>query len=156
MNDLGDLFGGVPTSTLNNDGGNSSNNNSFNNSGILDDFTKQNKNSIDSIPNSLSENEMQEKVDIIIQKWSMNKNCPKNLLLLLSSLHEIWSRDEKLKDISLKDLVDDKGLASRVYRKSMLLFHDDKIKNLTTKEKYVAKSLYYLLTKAHEDYRAQG
>lgn len=77
----------------------------------------------------------------------------KNLLLLLSTIHEVWSKDEKLKEISLKEMVDDHSVASREYRRAMLLFHDDKIKKYNYKDKYVAKSLYYILTKAHEDYR---
>ncbi len=73
--------------------------------------------------------------------------------MLLATLHEVWSKDDKLKDISVREMVDDHGLASRMYRKAMLLFHDDKIKSLSFKYKYTAKSLYYLLTKAHEDFR---
>lgn len=79
----------------------------------------------------------------------------KNLLLLLATLHEVWSKDEKLKEISLKELVDDPGKASREYRKAMLYFHDDKIKRYSKRDQIIAKSLYYILTHAHEELRGK-
>eukprot|EP00340_Litonotus_pictus_P007795 CAMPEP_0170524024 /NCGR_PEP_ID=MMETSP0209-20121228/9465_1 /TAXON_ID=665100 ORGANISM="Litonotus pictus, Strain P1" /NCGR_SAMPLE_ID=MMETSP0209 /ASSEMBLY_ACC=CAM_ASM_000301 /LENGTH=359 /DNA_ID=CAMNT_0010812487 /DNA_START=314 /DNA_END=1390 /DNA_ORIENTATION=+ len=128
---------------------------SANNSFIADDFTKNMKNQteIDLISDKVPEYELKDRIDKILEKWSMGVSEPKNLLLLLASLHEVWSKDDKLKDISVKEMVDDSGKASRIYRKAMLLFHDDKIKKYSFKEHYVAKSLYYILTKAHEEYR---
>jgi len=150
MDDLDNLF----------DGGSSTTNNTQNQNDIFGgttDFTggsnsNQSGNEIDRIPSFLSESEMNEKVDDILQKWKKGVSEPKNLLLLLSTLHEVWSKDEKLRDISVKDMVDNPNKATKEYRKAMLLFHDDKIKNYSKKEQYVAKSLYYILNEANVDH----
>lgn len=109
---------------------------------------------IDSISDNISESEMRDRVDLIIKKWTLGvSDQPKNLLMILSTLKEVWSKDPKLHDISLKELVDDPSLASKTYRRCMLLFHDDKIKNYNMKDKYVAKQIYYILTQAQGDHR---
>ena len=110
---------------------------------------------VDKIPDNLPEDEIKQRVNVIIDKWSNGVSEKKNLLLLLATLHEVWSKDDKLKDISLKELVDDPAKASREYRKAMLYFHDDKIKKYSIRDQLIAKSLYYILTHAHEDYRGK-
>lgn len=125
------------------------NNNSYSNSNV----SFSDKNEIDRISEQQPENDIKDAVDKILENWSKGVSEQKNLLMLLATLHEVWSKDDKLKDISVREMVDDHGLASRMYRKAMLLFHDDKIKKLSYKYQYTAKSLYYLLTKAHEDFR---
>ena len=69
---------------------------------------------IDSISNNLPETEMKDRVDMILKKWTIGvSDQPKNLLMILSTLKEVWSKDPKLHDISLKELVDDPSLASK-------------------------------------------
>ena len=112
------------------------------------------QNQIDRISDNLPEYQTKEEIDVVLDKWKKNYNGqPKELLILLSTLHEVWSKEEKLKDISLKELTMDNKLASSVYKKCMLLFHDDKIKNLSPKYKLAAKALYYILTDANKNYR---
>lgn len=109
---------------------------------------------LDSVSDSLPESDLKEKVDKILSQWQLGPSSqPKNLLLLLSTLHEVWSREPKLKEINNKELIDDQGLATRTYRRCMLLFHDDKIKSLSKKEQYIAKQLYYILSYAHDAHR---
>lgn len=109
---------------------------------------------IDQISDKMPDFQMKEEIDDVLKNWTLNLNGqPKNLLLLLSSLYEVWSKEDSLKNISLKDMCDDPKLAGRIYRKAMILFHDDKIKHYNMKEQYVAKQLYYILTKANEDHR---
>jgi hypothetical protein len=117
-------------------------------------MTDTSKNQLDLLSDSLPESELKEKIDSIIEKWRMGPGGqPKNLLLLLSSLHEVWSIDKKLKDIKLKDLYDDTGLATRVYKRCMLQFHVDKTQSLNLKYQLIAKQIYYVMTQANETYR---
>lgn len=150
--DLGGIFNSnapIDDSNLN-----KSANNSFMGGG--EDFTKSHskkQTELDSIPENIPEMELHDRIDKALGKWQQGVSESKNLLLLLSTLHEVWTKEEKLKDISLKDMVNDNKLASREYRKCMLFFHDDKIKKYSEKDQYIAKSLYYILTQAHEVYR---
>lgn len=154
---LGGLFdNNVPNQNQTDISDSKSNNSSF--IGVPEDFTKmpsRNLLEIDKIPENLPEDEIKQRVNIIIDKWSNGVSEKKNLLLLMATLHEVWSKDDKLKEISLKELVDDPAKASREYRKAMLYFHDDKIKRYSVRDQIIAKGLYYILTHAHEEYRGK-
>ena len=110
-------------------------------------------NEIDRIPSGLLEEETKNQINKILGQWCYGSTGEKkNLLLLLSTLHEVWSKDEKLKEISLRELVEDASLASRTYRKIMVLFHDDKIKKYSIKEQWVARELYHIFTEAKSNF----
>lgn len=67
-------------------------------------------NEIDNVPSYLTDDEIKEAIDKIIQKWTIGLNEKKNLLYLLSTLHEVWTCDPTWKEVSMKELVEDKKL----------------------------------------------
>lgn len=110
------------------------------------------KSKLDSIPENLPYDDITSRVDSILKEWMIGVGGQqKNLLLLLSTLHEVWTKDETLKEISLEKMVENSRLAINTCRKKMGLFHDDKIKGLSVKEQYTAKSLYLILAKAKDE-----
>lgn len=128
--------------------------NNYENNNISETNIENNKNEVDLVNENQPECQMKEDIDNILNKWKNNYNGqPKELLILMSSLHEVWSLDNKLIDISLRELTEDLTKASRIYKKCMLLFHDDKLKKYSPKYKYLAKQLYYILNEANDHYR---
>lgn len=82
-------------------------------------------NPIDNIPNNLSEEIIQEKVNEIVKKWRHGVNEKKNLIFILGTFSEIWTQDTMWKEISMQELIEDKSrvkvnlflILSRITRK---------------------------------------
>ena len=106
---------------------------------------------IDNISEDLPEDEIKDKVDAIINQWSLGGEGKKNLLFLLTTLHEVW----KYTDISIPDmqtLVNDKSKVRTYYKKAMRDLHADKNRDKKFKTKYIASCLYQLLNEANSNY----
>ena len=102
----------------------------------------------------LDEYQIKEKVDSIIIPWTKGMNEPKNIYLLLASLHEIWTKSnyEYLKEISIKSMMDDTAVFRKTYKTVLKMFHTDKVKGYTFKERWACEQLYHIVAKANEDY----
>jgi hypothetical protein len=64
-------------------------------------------NLIDNIPDHLDIDAAKERIDRIIRDWSYNINEKKNLRILLSTLHEVWTCDSVWQEVSLKKLLEE-------------------------------------------------
>ena len=106
---------------------------------------------IDNIPNTLPDDEIKERVDPIINKWILGGEEKKNLLFLLTTLHEVWT-DSKLTIPDMQTLVNDKAAVRTWYKKAMRELHADKNRDKDFKTKYIAASLYQILNEANSNY----
>ena len=106
---------------------------------------------IDKIPNTLPDDEIKERVDPIINKWILGGEGQKNLLFLLTTLHEVWT-NSKLTIPDMQTLVNDKAAVRTWYKKAMRELHADKNRDKDFKTKYIAASLYQILNEANSNY----
>ena len=106
---------------------------------------------IDNIPKTLPDDEIKERVDPIINKWILGGEGKKNLLFLLTTLHEVWT-ESKLTIPDMKTLVNDKAAVRTWYKKAMRELHADKNRDKDFKTKYIAASLYQILNEANSNY----
>ena len=106
---------------------------------------------IDKIPNTLPDDEIKEQVDPIINKWILGGEGKKNLLFLLTTLHEVWT-NSKLTIPDMQTLVNDKASVRTWYKKAMRELHADKNRDKDFKTKYIAASLYQILNEANSNY----
>ena len=106
---------------------------------------------IDNIPNTLPDEEIKERVDPIINKWIKGGEGQKNLLFLLTTLHEVWT-NSKLTIPDMQTLVNDKAAVRTWYKKAMRELHADKNRDKDYKTRYIAASLYQILNEANSNY----
>lgn len=106
---------------------------------------------IDNVSENLPEDDIKGKVNIIISEWSKGGEGQKNLLFLLTTLHEIWKSDN-LDKPDMKTLVNDKAKLRTFYKKAMRDLHPDKNRDKDFKTKYIASCLYQLLNEANSNY----
>ena len=106
---------------------------------------------IDKIPNTIPDEEIKERVDPIINKWILGGEGQKNLLFLLTTLHEVWT-NSKLTIPDMQTLVNDKAAVRTWYKKAMRELHADKNRDKDFKTKYIAASLYQILNEANSNY----
>ena len=106
---------------------------------------------IDNIPNTLPDDDIKERVDLIINKWIKGGEGQKNLLFLLTTLHEVWT-NSKLTIPDMQTLVNDKAAVRTWYKKAMRELHADKNRDKDYKTKYIAASLYQILNEANSNY----
>lgn len=107
---------------------------------------------IDQIPTNLGEEETKLRVNKIIAEWEQGINEKKNLLFLLTTLHEVWTNDTSLGTISMQDLVNNKASVKTYYKKAMRSLHPDKNKTKDFKTQYIASCLYQILNEANSIY----
>jgi hypothetical protein len=120
------------------------------------DFTSSgnnngNMNEIDKIPNNLPDDDIKDRVDPIINKWTLGGEGKKNLLFLLTTLHEVWT-SPNLDIPDMQTLVNDKAAVRTFYKKAMRDLHADKNRDKDYKTKYVASCLYQALNEANSNY----
>jgi hypothetical protein len=120
------------------------------------DFTSSannngNMNEIDKIPNNLPDDDIKDRVDPIINKWTLGGEGKKNLLFLLTTLHEVWT-SPNLDIPDMQTLVNDKAAVRTFYKKAMRDLHADKNADKDYKTKYVASCLYQALNEANSNY----
>ena len=108
-------------------------------------------NSLDYIPDNTPEDEMKEKVNKIINEWSLGGEGKKNLLFLLTTLHEVW-KSNSLKIPDMQTLVNNKSKVRTYYKNAMRDLHADKNRDKDPKTKYIASCLYQLLNEANSNY----
>ena len=139
---------GVFSSDIPND-----NNNNINtqNQQPVHDFTGSKLNEIDKIPDNLDEDEIKNRVNIIINRWIMGVNEKKNLLLLITTLHEVWTHSN-LETPPMQKLVNDKTAVRSYYKKAMRELHADKNRDKDFKTRYIAEMLYQILNEANADF----
>ena len=106
---------------------------------------------IDNIPDTLPDDEIKGRVDPIINKWTLGGEGKKNLLFLLTTLHEVWT-NSKLTIPDMQTLVNDKAAVRTWYKKAMRELHADKNRDKDFKTKYIAASLYQILNEANSNY----
>ena len=106
---------------------------------------------IDSVSENMPEDEIKDKVDVIIKEWSKGGEGQKNLLFLLTTLHEVWKTTD-LKVPDMQTLVNDKSSVRTYYKKAMRDLHADKNRDKNFKTKYIASCLYQLLNEANSNY----
>ena len=128
-----------------------SNNNHNNQSQPVHDFTGANLYEIDKIPNSLDEDELKSRVSNVINKWTMGVNEKKNLLFLITTLHEVWT-NSNLETPPMQKLVNDKTAVRTYYKKAMRELHADKNRDKDFKTRYIAEMLYQILNEANAAY----
>ena len=126
------------------------NNNNMNaqNQQPVHDFTGSNLFEIDKIPDNLDEDEIKNRVNIVINKWSMGVNEKKNLLFLITTLHEVWTHSN-LETPPMQKLVNDKTAVRTYYKKAMRELHADKNRDKDFKTRYIAETLYQILNEAN-------
>ncbi len=107
---------------------------------------------IDKIPNNIPDEEIKERVDAIINKWTIGGEGQKNLLFLLTTLHEVWTTGSNLETPEMKTLVNDKAAVRTFYKRAMRELHADKNRDKDYKTKYIASCLYQLLNEANSNY----
>ena len=95
---------------------------------------------IDNIPNTLSDDDIKDRVDPIINKWILGGEGKKNLLFLLTTLHEVWT-NSSLGTPEMQTLVNDKAAVRTFYKKAMRELHADKNRDKDFKTKYIASCL---------------
>ena len=120
------------------------------------DFTQNMKttgkmNSLDFIPDNLPEEDMKERVNAIINEWAKGGEGQKNLLFLLTTLHEVW-KSNSLKIPDMQTLVNNKSKVRTYYKMAMRDLHADKNRDKDPKTKYIASCLYQLLNEANSNY----
>lgn len=106
---------------------------------------------IDNIPNNLSNDDIKDRVDPIINKWTLGGEGKKNLLFLLTTLHEVWTKSN-LGTPDMQTLVNDKAAVRTFYKKAMRELHADKNRDKDNKTKYIASCLYQILNEANSNY----
>ena len=106
---------------------------------------------IDNVSENLPEDEIKDKVDSIISEWSKGGEGKKNLLFLLTTLHEVWKSSD-LPIFDMQTLVNDKSKVRTFYKKAMRDLHADKNRDKSFKTKYIASCLYQLLNEANANY----
>ena len=106
---------------------------------------------IDHIPNTLSDDDIKDRVDPIINKWTLGGEGKKNLLFLLTTLHEVWT-NSSLGTPDMQTLVNDKAAVRTFYKKAMRELHADKNRDKDFKTKYIASCLYQILNEANSNY----
>ena len=119
------------------------------------DFTQNMKssgkmNSLDYIPDNLPEEDMKDKVNAIINEWAKGGEGKKNLLFLLTTLHEVWKSNLQIPD--MQTLVNNKSKVRTFYKNAMRDLHADKNRDKDPKTKYIASCLYQLLNEANSNY----
>ena len=107
---------------------------------------------IDKIPNTLPDDDIKDKVDSIIDEWILGGEGKKNLLFLLTTLHEVWT-NSKLNIPDMQTLVNDKAAVRTWYKKAMRELHSDKNIDKDFKTKYIASRLYQILNEANSNYQ---
>ena len=107
---------------------------------------------IDRIPNNISEDDIKDQVDPIINKWTLGGEGKKNLLFLLTTLHEVWTTESHLDIPDMATLVNDKAAVRTFYKKAMRELHADKNRDKDFKTKYIASCLYQILNEANSNY----
>ena len=110
-----------------------------------------NMNSLDLIPDNLPEEDMKDRVNKIINEWSLGGEGKKNLLFLLTTLHEVW-KSNSLKIPDMQTLVNNKSKVRTFYKNAMRDLHADKNRDKDPKTKYIASCLYQLLNEANSNY----
>ena len=106
---------------------------------------------IDKISNTLPDDDIKAQVDPIINKWILGGEGQKNLLFLLTTLHEVWT-NSKLTIPDMQTLVNDKAAVRTWYKKAMRELHADKNRDKDFKTRYIAASLYQILNEANSNY----
>ena len=106
---------------------------------------------IDNIPNTLPDDDIKERVNQIINKWILGGEGQKNLLFLLTTLHEVWT-DSKLTIPDMQTLVNDKAAVRTWYKKAMKELHPDKNVAKDFKTQFIASRLYQILNEANSNY----
>ena len=74
---------------------------------------------IDKIPNNLPDDDIKDRVDPIINKWTLGGEGKKNLLFLLTTLHEVWTTGSNLGIPEMQTLVNDKAAVRTFYKKAI-------------------------------------
>ena len=116
-------------------------------------FKKKNKLfPIDKIPNTLPDDDIKERVDSIIDEWILGGEGKKNLLFLLTTLHEVWT-NSKLNIPDMQTLVNDKAAVRTWYKKAMKELHPDKNIDKDFKTQFIASRLYQILNEANSNYQ---
>ena len=121
------------------------------------DFTSNLNNNIgkmtdlDFVPDNLPEEDMKDRVNKIINQWSLGGEGKKNLLFLLTTLHEVW-KSNSLKIPDMQTLVNNKSKVRTYYKMAMRDLHADKNRDKDPKTKYIASCLYQLLNEANSNY----
>ena len=121
------------------------------------DFTASSNNNgkmypIDKVPSDLSEDEIKQNVDPIINKWTLGGEGKKNLLFLLTTLNEVWTNSSTLDPPDMQTLVNDKSAVRTFYKKAMRELHADKNRDKDFKTRYIASTLYQILNEANSNY----
>ena len=75
----------------------------------------------------------------------------KNLLFLITTLHEVWTHSN-LENPPMQKLVNDKTAVRTYYKKAMRELHADKNRDKDFKTRYIAESLYQILNEANAAY----
>jgi len=90
--------------------------------------------------------------DPIVNKWLGEGGDKKNIRMLLATLHEIFLDEEKWPPVTLGDVLEDKQLR-KVYQRSMLTIHPDKIHSEDPRMKYCAEKIFNVITEAYNHVR---
>ena len=106
---------------------------------------------IDNIPTNLPDDDIKDRIDPIINKWTLGGEGKKNLLFLLTTLHEVWT-NSSLGIPDMQTLVNDKAAVRTFYKKAMRELHADKNRDKDYKTKYIASCLYQILNEANSNY----
>ena len=106
---------------------------------------------IDRISKNLPDDDIKAQVDPIIDKWTLGGEGKKNLLFLLTTLHEVWT-ESNLDIPEMQKLVNDKATVRTFYKKAMRELHADKNRDKDYKTKYIASCLYQILNEANSNY----
>lgn len=108
---------------------------------------------IDRLPTNLAEDDLKERIDEIVKKWSMGLHERKNVLFLLSTLHEVWSNDPSWPGVSTQELVNNPKTLSSKFRLAKACLHPDKNTNKDFKTQYIASCLYQIFSEASDLYK---
>lgn len=108
---------------------------------------------MDKLPTNLSEDDLKERIDEIVKKWSMGIHERKNVLFLLSTLHEVWTNDPSWPGVSTQELVNNSKTLSSKFRLAKACLHPDKNKNKDFKTQYTASCLYQIFSEASDLYK---
>jgi len=101
-------------------------------------------------PSTLDSFNIREMCDPIVNHWAKGDGSEKkNIRMLLSTLNDIW-KSKKWVKVSLGDVLDDKAL-KKIYNKSIMQIHPDKIHSKDPRMKYCAERVCNILTDANSD-----
>ena len=103
------------------------------------------------IPDNLDEDEIKNRVNIIINRWIMGVNEKKNLLLLITTLHEVWTHSN-LETPPMQKLVNDKTAVRSYYKKAMRELHADKNRDKDFKTRYIVEMIYQIINEDNEEF----